>query len=300
MTNIPRVSIITPSYNQAQFLEQCILSVLEQDYPNLEYIIIDGGSQDGSLDIIKKYSHRLAYWVSEKDDGQSAAINEGLRHATGEIWAWMNSDDAYLPGAVGKAVEWLVAHPELDILYGDTIMMDENGQNERYHHAEDFDLSAMLTDHIVMPTGSAFLRRNVHQRLGGFDEGLHYVMDNDYWLRATQFCSFAHLSEALSYYRVYPSAKTWNMAKSEVRAREIILVYERFWSRVDLPRNLWRLRSRSLAKIYLYVADLACQRNEKGACLNYLQKSMQFGLPALRPRFVRIWMQIIFRNLFAE
>ncbi len=112
MPDLPRVSIITPSYNQARFIEQTIQSVLSQDYPNLEYLIVDGGSSDGSLEIIRRYSSQLAWWVSEPDHGQTDAINKGFAHAHGEIFAWLNSDDTYLPGAVTHAVAALQAHPQ--------------------------------------------------------------------------------------------------------------------------------------------------------------------------------------------
>ncbi len=126
-SSLPRVSIVTPSFNQAAFLEETIQSVLSQDYPNLEYIIIDGGSTDGSVEIIKKYADKLAYWVSEKDTGQADAINKGLIRVTGEIVAWLNSDDIYLPGTIRAAVEALQAHPDCGLVYGDVLSVDAKG-----------------------------------------------------------------------------------------------------------------------------------------------------------------------------
>ncbi len=122
------VSIITPSYNQAHYLEATIRSVLEQDYSEIEYIIVDGGSTDGSREIIERYSSRLAWWVSEKDRGQTDAINKGFGRAHGEILAWINSDDTYEPGAVAQAVEYLQANPQVGMVYGDARFIDGEGR----------------------------------------------------------------------------------------------------------------------------------------------------------------------------
>ena len=124
----PLVSILTPSYNQGRFLEQTIQSVLSQDFPDMEYIIVDGGSTDDSVEIIKRYANRLAWWVSETDQGQTDAINKGFAHASGEIFAWLNSDDTYQPGAITQAVESLLAHPEASLVYGDANLIDEHGR----------------------------------------------------------------------------------------------------------------------------------------------------------------------------
>ena len=124
----PLVSILTPSYNQGRFLEETIQSVLSQDYPNLEYLIVDGGSTDGSVEVIQRFSDRLAWWVSERDDGQTDALNKGFAHARGEIFAWLNSDDTYLPGAVSAAVNCLQAHPEAALVYAEANLVDEVGR----------------------------------------------------------------------------------------------------------------------------------------------------------------------------
>ncbi|HOW91535.1 MAG TPA: glycosyltransferase family 2 protein, partial [Anaerolineaceae bacterium] len=119
MSELPLVSIVTPSFNQVDYLEETMRSVLEQDYPRVEYIVIDGGSTDGSVEIIRKYADRLAYWVSEKDRGQTDAVNKGYAVAKGSILGWLNSDDTYKPGAISAAVEFLVNHPQFGLVYGD-------------------------------------------------------------------------------------------------------------------------------------------------------------------------------------
>ncbi len=158
--SLPRVSIVTPSFNQAAFLEETIQSVLSQDYPNLEYIIIDGGSTDGSVEIIEKYADRLAYWVSEKDAGQADGINKGLVRATGEVVAWLNSDDTYLggaietflPGSIRSAVAALQANPDCGLVYGDVLAVDAAGQKLNLARYDDWNLDDLLRFKIHRPT----------------------------------------------------------------------------------------------------------------------------------------------------
>src|SRR6266540_5681455 len=127
LSNLPKVSVITPSFNQGQFLEASIRSVLEQDYPNIEYIVVDGGSKDESVEVIKKYQDHLTWWVSEKDKGHADALNKGFSHATGEILAWLNSDDIYFPNAVSEAVSVIKAHPHVGMVYGAAELIDDSG-----------------------------------------------------------------------------------------------------------------------------------------------------------------------------
>ena len=178
----PTVSIVTPSYNQAFFLEKAILSVLEQDYPNIEYLVVDGGSTDGSVDIIKKYADRISWWVSEKDRGQADGINKGLRRATGEIVAWLNSDDFYQPGAITDAVRALQEHPDAGFVYGNLQVVNEAGETTNILSYEDWKLK-WLMEFKIIGQPSVFMRREVLKQAGYLNESYHYLLDHHLWLR---------------------------------------------------------------------------------------------------------------------
>ena len=155
----PLVSIVTPSYNQAQYLEQTLRSVLEQDYPRIEYMVIDGASTDGSVEIIRKYEDRLAYWVSEKDSGQAEAINKGFTRASGDIIAWLNSDDYFLPGAVGAAVKAFDENPDVLLVYGDMLAVDERGRTINQLKYRQLTLDDLLCFQIIGQP-AVFMRRS--------------------------------------------------------------------------------------------------------------------------------------------
>ena len=182
MSDIPLVSIITPSFNQAAFLEQTIRSVLEQDYPSIEYLVIDGGSSDGSVEIIKRYADRLAWWVSEKDNGQAEAINKGFARAKGEYIAWLNSDDYYQPGAISAAVAVLQQHPEAGIVFGDVQVVDKGGRVLNNLHYGNWGLNELMTFHIIGQP-AVFMRRSVLEKAGHLDLSYHYMLDHHLWLR---------------------------------------------------------------------------------------------------------------------
>jgi glycosyltransferase involved in cell wall biosynthesis len=182
MANSPLVSIITPSFNQAAFLEQTIRSVLEQDYPNIEYMIADGGSTDGSAEIIKRYSDRLAWWVSEKDKGQGGGINKGFARAKGEFIAWVNSDDYYQPGAISAAVAALQAHPEAAFVYGDVQVVDKDGKILNNLHYKNWTLPDLMTFHILGQP-AVFMRRSALEKAGYLDPNYHFMLDHQLWLR---------------------------------------------------------------------------------------------------------------------
>src|SRR5262245_56312998 len=155
--DLPLVSIITPSFNQARYIEATIQSVLSQDYPNIEYLIIDGGSTDGTVEIIKKHEGRLAWWVSEQDKGQTDAINKGFARAGGQILAWLNSDDTYEPGAISKAVRYLVDHPEMGMVYGDCNFINEEGHMIGKFGSAQTDYRLLRQGYVHIPQQTMFL-----------------------------------------------------------------------------------------------------------------------------------------------
>jgi glycosyltransferase involved in cell wall biosynthesis len=204
----PLVSIITPSYTQVRFLEETIHSVLEQDYPCLEYIIVDGGSTDGSLEIIQRYAHRLAWWVSEPDRGQTDALNKGFARASGEIFAWLNSDDVYLPGAVARAVEVVEAHPEASLIYGDADLVDGKGSFIEHFPARQTDLRRMLRGSVHIPQQASFFRSLLWPLVGPLDPVYYFAMDYALWLRLAQHGPFVYTPQRWANFRLHSSGKT--------------------------------------------------------------------------------------------
>ncbi len=180
---LPLVSIVTPSYNQADYLEETIKSVLEQDYPRIEYIVMDGGSTDNSLEIIKKYETNLAFWVSEKDRGQTDAINKGFKRASGDILAWLNSDDTYEPRAVGEAVKFLLDNPNVGMVYSDCNFINESNEVIGRFNAAQTDLKRLRQGFVHIPQQTMFFRAELWRQVGPLDASFYFAMDYDLWTR---------------------------------------------------------------------------------------------------------------------
>lgn len=179
----PLFSIVIPSYNQASFLEKTIKSILHQNYHNVEIIVIDGGSTDGTVSILKKYSSNLKYWESKKDNGQSDALNKGFSQATGEIYGWLNSDDLYLPGAIRSVAEIFNVNSSVDIVYGDMVTVNENDEILAYHHAIPYNKNHLLYEGFTMNAQAMFWRAALHKKFGLFNGNLHRTMDYDMMVR---------------------------------------------------------------------------------------------------------------------
>ena len=211
MSANPLVSIITPSYNQARFLEQTMHSVLDQDYPNIEYMVVDGGSTDGSVDLIRKAQGKLSWWVSEKDEGQADAINKGLARAKGEIVAWLNSDDYYQPGAVAAAVKALEEHPQAGFVYGNVRVVDEEEQTLNQLTYAEWGLTDLMAFRIIGQP-SIFMRREVLERAGSLDLSYHLLLDHQLWIRMAMEAEMVYIPKLWASAHYYDDCKNLAMA----------------------------------------------------------------------------------------
>jgi len=238
------VSIITPSFNQSPFLERTIHSVLEQDYRDIEYFVVDGGSTDGSLDIIHRYANRLAWWVSEKDKGQSEAINKGFAHAQGEIVAWLNSDDYYLPGTVSSVVREFEMHPQAMMLYGNMLAVDENDRTINTLKYRQLSLVDLLCFQIIGQP-AVFIRRSALEKAGGLDLNLHCLLDHQLWIRIAEQGEIVHVNETWAAARYHAGAK--NRARAAEFGREAFRISDWASKEPTLAPVLARVRSRALA-----------------------------------------------------
>lgn len=207
MNELPLVSIVTPSYNQGAFLEETMRSVLEQDYPKIEYWVIDGGSTDNSVDIIKSHQQRLAGWVSEKDRGQADGVNKGFAKATGEIVGWLNSDDLYYPGAIREAVAAFHAHPEASFVFSDVESIDGEGKAFNLMRYGDWKLADLMAFNIIGQPG-VFMRREVLEQAGYLDLSFNYLLDVQLWLK------MARIAEPF-----YVPGKVWAAARIHEKAK---------------------------------------------------------------------------------
>lgn len=240
------ITLVTPSFNQGDVLEDAIQSVLRQDYPNLEYFVMDGGSRDGSVDVIRRYADRLTAWRSGPDGGQAAAIQSGLEQGTGEICGWVNSDDMLMPGALDAVAAVFAAQPEVVLVYGDCIVVDRAGGNERRVRVPDFDRGVLeRRDFIWQP--AAFFRRSALEAVGGVNPGYNWVMDWDLWLRLTRHGRAAHIDRPLATARVYAENKSETGGSRR---------------RAEILRLLWRHRAFNPALLFQASAFAALKIEE--------------------------------------
>jgi hypothetical protein len=246
----PLVSIVTPSFNQGQYLEQTMLSVLGQvgadhDPPiAVEYLLVDGGSTDGSLDIIQRYAGRLAWWVSESDSGQAEAINKGLQRARGEYVAWLNSDDLYLPGAITQAVQALRDDPAASMVFANAITIDAQGHKLNDLIFGNWGLEELMRFRIICQP-AVFMRRAALERAGYLDLSYHFLLDHHLWLRLAQQGAVRHVAATWAAARHHPQAK--NVAQAAGFGREAFRILEWLQTQPDLAPHLAAHRRRILA-----------------------------------------------------
>ena len=248
ITSRPKISVVTPSLNQVHFLEDTIRSVLSQGYPNLEYMVIDGGSTDGSIDVIRKYEPQLTFWVSEPDHGQADAVNKGWRRATGDILAYINSDDTYCPDALRLVAETFARDPEVGLVYGRCHVIDERGAILRERRVRDATLAEVLRWSPSIPQPTMFVRRAAVETVGWLRTDLHYTMDYELSLRIGLKYKWQFLPSLLANMRDHPAAKT---AVDPLRhVEEGIGVAEQFFNQ-SLPADLSGLKDQTLATLFV-------------------------------------------------
>ncbi len=263
---LPLVSVVVPSLNQAPFLEATLRSLLDQGYPSLEVLVADGGSSDGSVEILRRWQDRLAWWASEPDSGQSQALNLGFSRARGEILAYLNSDDLHLPGTLEKVARFFRQHPEADAVYGDCRVVDGEGNDLGAWRSRPFDLLAELRENFLFQP-AVFWRRRVWEGCGSFDESLHRAMDLDLWLRAAPRFSFHYLPRELACFRLHPGSKTQGSRAPGVAERETVL--RRFLASPAGER--FRPRRRELLTWHhLHAADELLAGGERPAAAGHL------------------------------
>lgn len=208
MNKNPLVTIVTPSFNQIEYLEETIQSVLAQRYPYIEYIVVDGGSTDGSVERIRKYEHHLKRWLSEKDSGQTDAINKGFSLASGEMLAWINSDDTLLSHAVEEAVDFLSSHEEVGLVYGDANYIDGKGRVIGKFPAAQTSLARLRRGYVHIPQQASFFRKAIWDAVGPLDPDFYFAMDYDLWVRIAARAPIQYVPRTWANFRLHADAKT--------------------------------------------------------------------------------------------
>jgi len=244
----PKISVVTPSFNQGQYIEATIESVLGQKYPNLEYIIMDGGSTDGTVGIIEKYSEHLAYWVSEPDEGQTDALIKGFDRASGDILCWLCSDDLFESKTLHEVAETFTEQPDWQVVYGDSFWIDADSRPIRFKREIGFNRFIWMYDHNYLPQPSTFWRRGIYEQVGGLDIRWDLTMDADLWIRFAERATPHHVPRAWSRMRYYPEQK--NLRLRDKSNEEDVLIRSRYLP--DEP--VWLRRSKRVCAKGLRVA----------------------------------------------
>jgi glycosyltransferase involved in cell wall biosynthesis len=252
-----KISVVTPSFNQAQFLKQTMLSVLEQDYPHVEYLVLDGGSTDGSASIIREYADRLAYWRSERDGGQSDAIASGFERATGDILCWLNSDDVFLPGALSAVADYFTRHPEMEAVSGGAYYIDAEGRPWKSSFGSYTTGVATTYNRLRFLGGldgvfqqATFWRRSAYEAVGGLDRSLQFIMDRDLFTRLAKRKPFGRLPRFLACFRLHGDCKSVRI--QNIRRQEGQLFAQRYgvteFGPIPAAILRWRYRLPSYAR----------------------------------------------------
>lgn len=281
---LPLISVVTPSYNQGAFIRETIESVLSQDYPNIEHWVIDGGSTDNTLDILRGYADEpRLHWISERDRGQADAVNKGWSRCRGEIFGWLNSDDTYLPGALSTLGRYLQTHPEVDAAFGDALRVSADGTPTEISRGGPIDLQRMLDqNYVAQPT--VLQRRSLVEQMGPLRIDLRFALDFDYYLRATLKHRFAYLPETIATYRMHTESKT--VSGGSAFMAEFATVTDQLFCLPELPPELLARRRSIQSDAYLRVALLALRERQTSLARRCVLRAC--CLDPLRPRMLGV------------
>lgn len=270
MQNLPLVSIVTPAYNQAGYLAETIESVLAQDYPNIEYIVLDDGSTDSTPDVLKRYDGRIR-WERHDNMGQAATLNKGWEMSRGSLMGYLSSDDRLLPSALTNLVNALQANPDVVVAYGDFSLIDMHGRTLRSVRTEDFDQRRLTVDLVCQPGAGALFRRGVFEQAGGWCERLRQVPDFEFWLRVARFGRFVRVPQVLAEYRIHDGSASFRTIAPE-RSMEIVQTMGNYWTdRKD------RGRGRSMATAYLIATKNHAQSGRLHHALKTWSQAMLYS-----------------------
>ena len=283
----PLVSIVTPSYNQARFLEETLRSVLDQDYEPIEYLVVDDGSTDGSPQILERHADRLAWWTRQENAGQVAALNRGFARSTGEYMGYLNSDDTLLPGAVSRMVEELERDSLLLLVYGDALYTDDESRQRGYLPSREFDVVQMVRvaeNHVVQP--STLWRREAWERYGPLNEDGWYFFDFEFFVRFPSE-RVRRIPEPLSTYRIHSEAKSTGAAASRL-AQDHAWLADTFFASDRLPAAAWPVAREGRSSAYLLGAEFAYEGLDLGRARRYALRGLGLHPRHASPRWLSL------------
>jgi glycosyltransferase involved in cell wall biosynthesis len=276
---LPLVSIVTPSLNKGRFIEETILSIKNQTYPRIEHIVIDGGSTDETLDILRKYGDSLV-WISEPDKGLYDASNKGLRMAKGEILGWLMADDTYMPQAVETAVKFLIEKPDVAMVYGKCNFIDEDAKFIREFPSAPFNLAALVRGPNIIPSPTVFFRKEVLASVGYFDTKLYMSADYDLFIRTGLRFRIEYIPKLLATYRLYPGTKS--TSEYHKFGADLIYIYDKLFSTPELPREVRRVRRQAYGFAYMTMTHYCANVQQMKECRKHLIKACM-----LRPQYLK-------------